>query len=64
MRRAKPVSRRNYASGRPSASFQVSTLIDADSSPVNGHLKWELERLRAATLAATGARWFAQPIPT
>ena len=60
MRRAKPVSKRGYASGRPTAAILVSALVDAESSPVNGHLKWELERLRATTLAATTAKWFSQ----
>lgn len=58
MRRAKPVSRRGYAPGRPTAPVQVSALVDAEISPINGHLKWELERLRATALAATGAQWF------
>jgi hypothetical protein len=59
MRRAKPVSKRGYGPGRPTAAIQVSTLVDAEATPINGHLKWELERLRATTLAATGAKWFA-----
>lgn len=63
MRRAKPVSKRAYAPGRPTASVQVSTLVAAEASPVNGHLKWELERLRATALAATTAKWFDQLDP-
>ncbi len=58
MRRAKPVSRRGYSPGRPTAPVAVSTLVDDEASPINGHLKWELERVRAAALAATGAKWF------
>ncbi|WP_433876248.1 DUF2357 domain-containing protein [Sinomonas atrocyanea] len=63
MRRAKPVSKRSYAPGRATAAIQVSALVDAEASPVNGHLKWELERLRASALAATTAKWFGQLDP-
>jgi hypothetical protein len=60
MRRARPVSRRAYAPGRPTAAIAVSALADDEANPVNGHLKWELERLRATVLAATTATWFGQ----
>ncbi|MFD1812359.1 DUF2357 domain-containing protein [Rhodococcus gannanensis] len=63
MRRAKPVSKRAYGAGRPTAAVQVSTLVDAESSPVNGHLKWELERLRATALNITAAKWFTKLDP-
>lgn len=58
MRRAKPASRRGFAPGRPTAAVAVSTLVDAEASPINGHLRWELERLRAACIAVMGATWF------
>lgn len=60
MRRSKPVSKRAYAPGRPTAAVQVTALVDGEASPVNGHLKWELERLRATVLAATTAKWFGK----
>ena len=63
MRRARPLSRRSYAPGRPTSTIAVSALEDATTNPINGHLRWELQRLRATAMEVSNAKWFRKLDP-
>jgi len=63
MRRARPTSRRAYGLRRPGTLVQVTALSEDESTPINGHLRWELERLRAIAVFVSSASWFEQLDP-
>jgi hypothetical protein len=58
LRRARPVSRRAVpGSGRPTPLL-VQRFTDSDVTPLNGHLRWEIDQLRAKALSVTTAEWY------
>lgn len=60
MRRAKPVSRRAYASRRPSEPILAAKLVSSLDDPLNGYLKWELTQLLSQTSTISATDWFEE----
>lgn len=58
VRRARPVSRYSHSGHRPNKPVQVQKLVNSINDPINGHLKWEILRLRTAASNIGNARWF------
>lgn len=59
LRGAKPVSRRSYGTiANHRAALQVHTLRQGESTPINGYLRWEVDRLRSMARSVVSADWF------
>lgn len=61
LRGAKPVSRRSYGTiANHRSTLQAHTLRQSESTPINGYLRWEVDRLRSMAQSVVSASWFTK----
>ncbi|WP_162277394.1 DUF2357 domain-containing protein [Mycolicibacterium rutilum] len=58
LRNARPISRRHQAQNRQSRPVLVQQVCDSEATPLNGHLRWEVDQLRGVVLSVTAAEWY------
>ncbi len=58
LRNSRPISRRHGTLfGRPKPIL-VQRITDTEATPLNGHLRWEVDQLVATALSVTTAEWY------
>lgn len=61
LRGAKPLSRRSFGTiANHRRPLQARTLRQDESTPINGHLRWEVDRLRSMAQSVISADWFSK----
>ncbi|WP_081586695.1 DUF2357 domain-containing protein [Mycolicibacterium hassiacum] len=58
LRNARPISHRHRVTGWRSTPVLVQQLCDSDATPLNGHLRWEVDQLRAVVMGVASSEWY------